>query len=124
MSHHLKTFLYEPEEVELRGMLYEEVYPGPPEYTSVKMGDRPEKAVFLTLKEPINVEIKDAEIEEEDVMNEPEKAVRELQVIFSDSIHQNFKWKKKFHLRGRFTTHIQLITTGRVLMTVESWRTK
>ena len=49
MSRQLKTFFYEPEEVELRGILYEEVYPGPPEYTSVKMGDRPEKAVFLTL---------------------------------------------------------------------------
>ena len=95
LSHHLKTFLYEPEKVELCGMLYEEVYPGPPEYTSVKMGDRPEKAVFLTLKEPINVEIKDAEIEEEDVMNEPEKAVRELQVIFSDSSSSELQMGKR-----------------------------
>jgi hypothetical protein len=78
LPHQLKTFLYEPEEVELCGVLYEEVYPGPPEYTNVKMGDRLEKAVFLTLKEPINVEIKNAEIEEEDVINEPEKGVREL----------------------------------------------
>lgn len=38
-------------------MLRETVYPGPPEYMSVELGDRPEKVVILTLKDPINVEV-------------------------------------------------------------------
>jgi hypothetical protein len=118
----VKTFFYEPEEVELRGVLYEEVYPGPPEYTSVEMGDRSEKAVFLTLKEPINVELKKNTEQEEDILNTPEKGVRELQVVFSDSkpsIHQtNQQVSLKGTLYHAHTAHHH----RRVLMMVNSWK--
>jgi len=124
LLHQLKTFFYEPEEVELCGMLYEEVYPGPPEYTNVKMGDRLEKAVFLTLKEPINVEIKNAEIEEEGVINEPEKGVRELQVVFADSSPSELQMKKEISLKGTLYHAHTAHHHRRVLMTVESWKTK
>ncbi len=90
LSHQLKTVFYEPEEVELRGTLYEEIYPGPPEYTSVEMGDRPEKAVFLTLKEPINVEAnKDSEAEE-NYINETDLIDITMSCLFSDL--------RRFHL--------------------------
>ncbi len=64
----LKTVFYEPEEAEVSGFLYKEVYPGPPEYMSIEMGDHPEEVAILTLKNPINIEIKG-----EDNFNEPEK---------------------------------------------------
>lgn len=124
LSHQLKTFFYEPEEVELRGILSEEVYPGPPEYTSVEMGDRPEKAVFLTLKKPINIELKkNTETgPEEDFFNMPEKGVRELQVVFSDSkpsAHQiNYEVSLKGTLYHAHTAHHH----RRVLMMVNSWK--
>ena len=57
-AHQSKTVFYEPEEIELSGVLCETVYPGPPEYMSVEMGDRPEKVTILTLKDPIDVDIK------------------------------------------------------------------
>ncbi len=121
LSHQLKTFLYEPEEVELRGILYEEVYPGPPEYTSVEMGDRPEKTVFLTLKEPINVELK-KNAEQEDIFNTPEKGVRELQVVFSNSKPSVHQIKQEVSLKGTLYHAHTAHHHRRVLMMVNSWK--
>ena len=124
LSHQLKTCFYEPEEVELRGTLYEEVYPGPPEYTSVQMGDRPEKTVFLTLKEPINVELKkNTETElEEDIINISEKGVRELQVVFSDSKPPAHQIKQEVSLKGTLYHACTAHHHRRVLMMVNSWK--
>jgi hypothetical protein len=121
LSHQLKTFLYEPEEVELRGILYEKVYSGPPEYTSVEMGDRPEKTVFLTLKEPINVELK-KNAEQEDIFNTPEKGVRELQVVFSNSKPSVHQIKQEVSLKGTLYHAHTAHHHRRVLMMVNSWK--
>jgi hypothetical protein len=112
LSHQLKTFFYEPEEV----------YPGPPEYTSVKMGDRPEKAVFLTLKEPINVELKKNTEQEEDILNTPEKGVRELQVVFSDFQPLAHQINQKVLLKGTLYHAHTAHHHRRVLMIVNSWK--
>lgn len=122
LSHKLKTVFYEPEEVELCGVLYEEVYPGPPEYTNIKMGDYPEKAFFLTLKEPINVEpSKNTELEV-DINNEPEKSVRELQVVFSDSKPSAHQIKQEVSLKGTLYHACTAHHHRRVLMMVNSWK--
>ena len=116
--HLLKTAFYEPVEVEVSGLLHEAIYPGPPEYTSVKTGDRPEKVVFLTLSEPINVEIKEGE---EDSFNEPEKGVRELQVVFSDSKPSVDQIKKKISLKGTLYHAHTAHHHRRVLIMVKGW---
>jgi len=113
----LKTVFYEPEKVEVSGFLYETVYPGPPEYMSVEMGDYPEEAVIITLKEPINVENR-----EEDDFNEPEKGVRELQVSFSDSGPTPAQMKKEVVLKGTLYHAHTAHHRRRVLMMVESWK--
>jgi hypothetical protein len=118
LSHQLKTVFYEPEEVEVRGMLYEEIYPGPPEYMSVVEGDCPEEAVILTLKDPINVEIN----EEEDSFNEPEKGVRELQVVFADSMPSKHQMKREIALKGTLYHAHTAHHRRRVLMMVKSWK--
>ncbi len=115
----LKTVFYEPEEIELSGMLHETVYPGPPEYTSVEMGDCPEGVVILALKDPIDVEIKG-----EDNFNEPEKGVRELQVVFLDSIPSAHQMKEEISLIGTLYHAHTAHHRRRVLMTVKSWRVK
>ncbi len=117
LAHQLKTVFYEPEEVELSGMLYEMVYPGPPEYMSVKEGDCPEEVVILTLKNPINVEI-----DEEDSFNEPEKGVRELQVVFADSMPSKHQMKGEIALRGTLYHAHTAHHRRRVLMMVMSWK--
>ena len=115
----LKTVFYEPEKVEVSGFLYETVYPGPPEYMSVEMGDHPEEVIIITLKDPINVEIKNRE---EDDFNEPEKGVRELQVSFSDSMPTPAQMKKEIVLKGTLYHAHTAHHRRRVLMMVESWK--
>lgn len=119
--HQLKTFFYEPEEVEVSGLLHETIYPGPPEYVSVEMGDRPEKVVILTLKEPINVEIKGSKGVDDD-FNEQEKDVRELQVIFPDSTPSTHQMKKEVTLKGTLYHAHTAHHHRRVLMMVKSWK--
>lgn len=119
LTHQPKTVFYELEDVELSGMLHEAIYPGPPEYMSVEMGDHPEEVVILTLKYPINVEING-----EDHFNEPEKGVRELQVVFSDSMPSRHQMKEEITLRGTLYHGHTAHHRRRVLMTVNSWRVK
>ena len=113
----LKAVFYEPEEVELSGMLYKATYPGPPEYTSVEMGDRPEEATIFALKDPIDVESK-----EEDEFNEPEKGVRELQVVFLDAEPSAHQMKQEITLRGTLYHAHTAHHHRRVLMMVNSFR--
>lgn len=116
-THGLETVFYEPEKVELVGMLHETVYPGPPEYMSVDIGDRPEKVVILTLRDPIDVDV----IEEDD-FNEPEKGVRELQVVFGNSMPTAGQMKEEIALIGTLYHAHTAHHRRRVLMTVESWK--
>jgi len=46
-----RTFSYEPEKVDLIGILHREVVPGPPNYEDIMAGDRPETVWFVTLLE-------------------------------------------------------------------------
>lgn len=113
----LKTVFYEPEEVEVSGFLHKAVYPGPPEYMSTEMGDLPEEVVILTLKNPINIEIKG-----EDNFNEPEKGVRELQVVVSDSMISKSNMKEEVTLKGTLYHAHTAHHRRRVLMMVKSWK--
>lgn len=113
--HQLKTVFYEPEEIELSGVLYEMVYPGPPEYMSVEEGDCPEEVVILTLRDPINVRVA-----QDDDFNEPEQGVRELQVVFSGSM-PSAQMKGEITLKGTLYHARTAHHRRRVLMMVTSW---
>ena len=117
LAHQLKTVFYEPEEVELSGMLYEMVYPGPPEYMSVEEGDYPEEVVILTLKDPINVRVA-----QDDDFNEPEQGVRELQVVFTGSMPLARQMKGEITLKGTLYHAHTGHHRRRVLMMVTSWK--
>lgn len=112
----LKTVFFEPEEVELVGMLHKTVYPGPPEYMSVEMGDRPEEVVILALKDPIDVEVT-----KEDDFNESEKGVRELQIVFRGTMPT---MKEEISLKGTLYHAHTAHHRRRVLMTVKDWKLK
>jgi hypothetical protein len=118
----LKTVFYEPEEVEVTGTLYETTYPGPPEYMSVEMGDRPEEVVILTLKEPMNVGIKGGG--EDDDFNEAERGVRELQVVFSDPMPSIEQMKEEIVLKGTLYHAHTAHHRRRILISVNSWKVK
>jgi len=118
-THQLKTVFYEPEEVELVGMLHKKVYPGPPEYMSVEMGDHPEEVTILTLKDPIDVEVT-----KDDDFNESEKGVRQLQVVFGDSMPTTDQMREEISLKGTLYHAHTAHHRRRVLMTVKNWEIK
>lgn len=113
----LRIVSYEPEEVELSGILHKEVYPGPPEYMSVEMGDRPEEVIILTLKNPIDVVSKDRE-----GPNEPEENIYELQVVFTGSIPSVSQMGQEITLRGSLYHAHTAHHRRNVLLTVEDWK--
>ena len=78
----------------------------------------------LTLKEPINVEPKkNTETElDEDIINIPEKGIRELQVVFSDSKPSTHQIKQEVSLKGTLYHACTAHHHRRVLMIVNSWK--
>ena len=66
---------YEPAEVRLSGTISKQVVPGPPNYESVRKGDKPETIWILTLDKPVCV------TGNTDDVNEPEQNVTDLQLV-------------------------------------------
>jgi len=50
-----KHFYYEPQVIELTGVIKTLKFPGPPNYTSIKEGDADETGPYLLLHDPIDV---------------------------------------------------------------------
>ncbi|HEY2809884.1 MAG TPA: DUF4431 domain-containing protein [Rhabdochlamydiaceae bacterium] len=75
-THSIVTLPYEPEIVQLTGLLCESVCPGPPEYASIEMGDAPEHVFVLKLDSPVHMR----DFNSEESWNEPEDNVSEIQV--------------------------------------------
>lgn len=67
---------YETRGVQLTGRIFKKIFPGPPNYESIKEGDRPEEAWIIHLAKPICV--KANEQDEDDVA---ENDVSELQLV-------------------------------------------
>lgn len=117
-EHPAPTVFYEPSITELKGVLYQKTYPGPPEYYSIEHGDIPESPLFLTLTEPVDVLLAEPE---EDPLNQPEIGVREVQIVFSEEDPPQALWSTGISVKGTlFSAH-----TGhhrrRVLMMANSW---
>ena len=109
---------YEPHLTELKGILYQKTYPGPPQYYSIEHGDIPESPLFLILTEPVDVLLAEPEAEP---WNQPEIGVREIQIVFSQDAPPENLWNRGITVQGSlFSAH-----TGhhrrRVLMMADSW---
>lgn|SRR5215471_10907545 len=71
---------YEPAAVTLTGTLTRKTFPGPPNYESVRKGDRPETYWLLDLSQPHCV---DADAVQPD-LNPAQKNIRTIQLVFLD----------------------------------------
>ena len=91
---HKNEAYYEPEVVRLKGKLSFETFPGPPEYASIKDGDKPESFWILNLDPPITISAKGGN--DKDGTYPLEASVRRLQLIFDyDKVFpKNFDLKK------------------------------
>src|SRR5215472_6654357 len=71
---------YDPSVVKLTGTLTRKTFQGPPNYESVRKGDRPETYWFLDLSQPHCV---DADAIQPD-LNPAQKGIRRIQLVFLD----------------------------------------
>ena len=76
-THHSGCLSYEPAVATLTGTLVRETFPGPPNYESIKHGDKPETSWFLVLPGSVCVN----EDRAEPNLNPKQSAVREIQLV-------------------------------------------
>lgn len=109
-------FKYEPEVVELTGKVERVVFPGPPNYESVKDGDRPESYYVLFLPKSVCVQG-----DPKDEMNsETEKNIKSMQLIISDYKKYRPLLGKKVTVKGTLMHAITGHHHTNVLLEVES----
>jgi len=75
---------YWPAVITITGTLRAQIFPGPPNYESIKRGDRKERAIILTLRAPKCTTGGDPRN-----FDDPETNVREMQLVVTKSAH----WK-------------------------------
>jgi hypothetical protein len=78
--------------VSLTGTLRSEVFPGPPNYESIKRGDRKERAIILTLATRACTTGNDPQ-----GFDVPESGIREMQLVVTKDTH----WKTVRRLMGK-----------------------
>lgn len=106
---------YEPEIVELKGIIVRRTIPGPPNYEDMSKGDAPETYWILVLKKPRCVDT-----QAEDGININEANVKEIQLVFSGNAdyerYKNFIGKKVSVSGTLFHAHIGHHHTAVLLM--------
>jgi len=86
---------YEPSHVTLQGTLVRKTFPGPPNYESVKNGDKPQTSWILELQESICVDEDKAQPD----LNPQQSRIREVQLVLPSQQFAAYK-----HLVGRRVT--------------------
>jgi hypothetical protein len=87
-----KCLKYGPSVVTLTGTLRSQVFPGPPNYESIKTGDERETAIILTLVTETCTSGQDRES-----LEVPETGVREVQLVVTKDAY----WKTIRRLMGK-----------------------
>ena len=78
---------YVPSVVTLSGTLVRKTFPGPPNYESVKKGDKPETSWFLDLPESVCVN----ESKTEPDLNPKQSGIHEIQLVLKPEQYQQHK---------------------------------
>ncbi len=87
-----KCLEYDPAVVSLTGVLRSQVFPGPPNYESIKRGDRKETAIILTLAGKTCTTGNEG-----DDLDVSEAGIREVQLV----VMKNADWKIVRRLMGK-----------------------
>ena len=72
---------YEPSVVQLKGKIVRKTFPGPPNYESIKRGDKAEKFWLLVLSQPICVQ----QDKKDPDANPAQQDIRQIQLVFGDA---------------------------------------
>jgi hypothetical protein len=109
---------YEPAVVKLRGRISERVFPGPPEFASVKEGDTPEVEWILQLATPVCVNANVAD----ELNDQKETGVTRLQLVLGPDSYKRYRalLHKPVLVKGTLYHAITMHHHTAVLLTVES----
>ena len=78
---------YEPSSATVKGTLVRKTFPGPPNYESVKHGDKPETSWFLELRESICVDEDKAQPD----INSRQSEIKEIQLVLQPQQYAEYK---------------------------------
>jgi hypothetical protein len=98
---------YEPAEAKLTGTLVRKTYPGPPNYESVKRGDRPETYWVIRLDNPVCVNAGTVDAD----LNPAQSTIRIVQLVVTSEIYKRRRTLVRKHvvasgrLFGKHTSH-------------------
>jgi hypothetical protein len=111
---------FEPEKVQLAGVIEQQTFPGRPGYESIQNGDELERGWYLRLLTPIDVE---ATNNDTDSNSETERNVKILQLTWTSN-NMDSLVRKSVGKRVLFKGHLFHASTGhhhsRVLMWVDA----
>ena len=99
----------EPTVVKIAGTLTRKSFPGPPNYESVRKGDRAETYWFVELHSPVCV----TEDKADPDLNPSQDRVGKIQLVLDPDAYETYRgwWVEKSSPRAAFSEHIQAITT-------------
>ncbi|KTC82296.1 DUF4431 domain-containing protein [Legionella cherrii] len=113
-----QTVYYEPKTVELIGVLKTLKFPGPPNYTNIKNGDKAETGSYLLLDKPVDVEVSPAAKNSTD--NPPERNVSLIQLVVTEkNFWRQIKEGNKIRITGTLFHALTGHHHARVLINVK-----
>lgn len=113
-----QTVCFEPKVVELDGTIVTLKFPGPPNYESIKDGDRDETGPYLILNDPIDIQLSpnNAQIGND----EPTNNVKLVQlIVLNDSDRDKVKEGNQAHITGTLSAALTGHHHARVLLDIK-----
>ncbi len=111
-----QTVYFEPKAVDLEGTIVTLKFPGPPNYESIKNGDRDETGPYLILNNPIDIKLSsNVQIGN----NEPTTNVKLIQlIVLNDSDWGKIKEGNQVHITGTLSNALTGHHHARVLLDI------
>ena len=111
-----QTVYFEPRTVELTGTIVTLKFPGPPNYESIKNGDRDETGPYLILNNPIDIKLSSNVQTGND---EPTKNVKLIQlIVLNDSDWDKVKEGNQAHITGTLSSALTGHHHARILLDI------
>lgn len=110
---------FDPNSVTLNGTIITLTFPGPPNYESIKKGDKAETGPYLILSNPIDIELPNSKSSKRDEIDEPQKNVKLLQlIVINQGDWKNIKEGNNVSVTGTLSSALTAHHHARALLMV------
>lgn len=114
-----QTVFFEPKETTLTGVVTVLTFPGPPNYESIKNGDKAENGAYIVLKTPVDIEI--APNEKQVINDKSTKNVQVIQlVVLNDKDRKEIKKGNVVEITGTLSSPVTGHHHARALLDVKN----